>query len=63
MAIADYVGMFAVTTGIGADKKDAQFLAAHDDYSSILFKALALSLIHISRRAEWSAGRCIADAP
>ena len=37
----DYVGMFAVTTGIGADKKDAQFLAAHDDYSSILFKALA----------------------
>jgi 5-methyltetrahydrofolate--homocysteine methyltransferase len=38
---ADYVGAFAVTTGIGADKKDAQFLAAHDDYSSILFKALA----------------------
>jgi 5-methyltetrahydrofolate--homocysteine methyltransferase len=37
----DYVGAFAVTTGIGADKKDAQFLAAHDDYSSILFKALA----------------------
>ncbi|MGB4058581.1 MAG: methionine synthase [Burkholderiaceae bacterium] len=40
-ANADYVGAFAVTTGIGADKKDAQFLAAHDDYSSILFKALA----------------------
>ncbi|MBY0465985.1 MAG: dihydropteroate synthase [Burkholderiales bacterium] len=38
---ADYVGAFAVTTGIGADKRDAQFLAAHDDYSSILFKALA----------------------
>jgi 5-methyltetrahydrofolate--homocysteine methyltransferase len=37
----DYIGAFAVTTGIGADKKDAQFLAAHDDYSSILFKALA----------------------
>jgi 5-methyltetrahydrofolate--homocysteine methyltransferase len=37
----DYVGAFAVTTGIGADKKDAQFLAAHDDYSSILFKGLA----------------------
>jgi 5-methyltetrahydrofolate--homocysteine methyltransferase len=37
----DYVGAFAVTTGIGVDKKDAQFLAAHDDYSSILFKALA----------------------
>jgi len=38
---ADHVGVFAVTTGIGADKKDAQFLAAHDDYNSILFKALA----------------------
>ncbi len=39
--VRDYIGMFAVTTGIGADKKDAQFLAAHDDYASILFKALA----------------------
>ena len=37
----DHVGAFAVTTGIGADKKDAQFLAAHDDYSSIMLKALA----------------------
>ncbi len=38
---ADYVGLFAVTAGIGAEKKEAQFLAAHDDYSAILFKALA----------------------
>ena len=38
---ADYVGMFAVTAGIGAEKKEAQFLAAHDDYNAILFKALA----------------------
>ena len=38
---ADHVGAFAVTTGIGAEQKDAQFLAAHDDYNSILFKALA----------------------
>jgi 5-methyltetrahydrofolate--homocysteine methyltransferase len=37
----DHVGAFAVTTGIGAEHKDAQFLAAHDDYNSILFKALA----------------------
>ena len=37
----DYVGVFAVTAGIGADKKEAQFLAAHDDYNAILFKALA----------------------
>ncbi len=38
--VADYVGGFAVTTGIGEDEKIAQFKAAHDDYSSILFKAL-----------------------
>ncbi|MCB2017630.1 MAG: methionine synthase, partial [Hydrogenophaga sp.] len=38
---ADYVGVFAVTAGIGAEKKEQQFLAAHDDYSAILFKALA----------------------
>ncbi len=38
---ADYVGLFAVTAGIGAEKKEAQFLAAHDDYNAILFKALA----------------------
>jgi 5-methyltetrahydrofolate--homocysteine methyltransferase len=37
----DYVGLFAVTTGIGAEKKDKQFMAALDDYSAILFKALA----------------------
>jgi len=38
---ADYVGVFAVTAGIGAEKKEAQFLAAHDDYNAILFKSLA----------------------
>jgi 5-methyltetrahydrofolate--homocysteine methyltransferase len=37
----DYVGVFAVTAGMGAEKKEAQFLAAHDDYSAILFKSLA----------------------
>ena len=37
----DYVGVFAVTAGLGAEKKEQQFLAAHDDYSAILFKALA----------------------
>jgi 5-methyltetrahydrofolate--homocysteine methyltransferase len=37
----DYVGMFAVTTGLGAEKKEQQFMAAHDDYSAIMFKALA----------------------
>ena len=37
----DYVGLFAVTAGLGAEKKEQQFLAAHDDYNAILFKALA----------------------
>ncbi|TXK28589.1 methionine synthase [Ottowia sp. GY511] len=39
--VADYAGLFAVTAGIGADKKDKQFEAALDDYSGIMFKALA----------------------
>ena len=38
---ADYLGGFAVTAGIGAEKQEAVFAATHDDYSSILFKALA----------------------
>ncbi|MBU6436872.1 MAG: methionine synthase, partial [Betaproteobacteria bacterium] len=38
---ADYVGLFAVTAGLGVEKKEAQFLAEHDDYGAILFKALA----------------------
>jgi 5-methyltetrahydrofolate--homocysteine methyltransferase len=37
----DYVGAFAVTTGIGIDARVKQFEADHDDYSSILLKALA----------------------
>ena len=37
----DYVGLFAVTAGLGIDKKEQQFLADHDDYSSIMLKALA----------------------
>ncbi|WP_415797002.1 methionine synthase [Comamonas aquatilis] len=39
--IADYAGLFAVTAGIGAEKKDREFEAALDDYSGIMFKALA----------------------
>ncbi|WP_455278825.1 methionine synthase [Cupriavidus necator] len=39
--IADYVGMFAVTAGLGVEKKEAQFEADHDDYSAIMLKALA----------------------
>ena len=39
--IADYLGAFAVTAGIGIDDRVAAFEAAHDDYSAILLKALA----------------------
>ena len=39
--IADHIGLFAVTSGIGAEKKDKQFILDNDDYSSIMFKALA----------------------
>ncbi len=39
--VADYVGAFAVTAGIGIEKKLAEFAAQHDDYNAILLKALA----------------------
>ena len=39
--IQDYVGGFAVTAGQGEDERAEAFKASHDDYSSILFKALA----------------------
>ncbi|CAD1790435.1 methionine synthase [Xanthomonas euroxanthea] len=37
----DWIGAFAVTTGIGIDPHVARFEAAHDDYNAILLKALA----------------------
>ncbi|WP_407078739.1 methionine synthase [Xanthomonas sp. WHRI 10208] len=37
----DWIGGFAVTAGIGIDPHVARFEAAHDDYNSILLKALA----------------------
>jgi len=39
--VADYVGAFAVTTGHGVDEVVAEFAAAHDDYGSIMARALA----------------------
>ncbi|HYC29642.1 MAG TPA: vitamin B12 dependent-methionine synthase activation domain-containing protein, partial [Chitinophagaceae bacterium] len=37
----DYIGAFAVTAGAGIDKKLKEFEKNHDDYSSIMLKALA----------------------
>jgi 5-methyltetrahydrofolate--homocysteine methyltransferase len=37
----DYIGLFAVTAGLGMDKIEKRFIDAHDDYSGIMFKSLA----------------------
>jgi 5-methyltetrahydrofolate--homocysteine methyltransferase len=39
--LADYVGAFAVTTGIGEEAMATRFERANDDYSKIMVKALA----------------------
>jgi 5-methyltetrahydrofolate--homocysteine methyltransferase len=39
--VADYIGAFAVTAGIGIDARVAEFERAHDDYNSIMLKSLA----------------------
>ncbi|MCL2658681.1 MAG: methionine synthase [Betaproteobacteria bacterium] len=57
----DWIGGFAVTAGIGIEKKLEEFAKAHDDYSGIMLKALADRLaeafaeyLHAKvRRSEW----------
>jgi 5-methyltetrahydrofolate--homocysteine methyltransferase len=39
--LADHVGAFAVTAGLGSEAKVAEFKAALDDYSAILLESLA----------------------
>ncbi|WP_244609955.1 methionine synthase [Lampropedia puyangensis] len=39
--VKDYVGLFAVTAGLGVEKKEEEFRRSLDDYSGIMFKALA----------------------
>ena len=60
----DYLGAFAVSTGFGTDELAAKFDADHDDYNSIMVKALADRLaeafaesLHQTARAEWGFGR------
>ncbi len=38
--VADYVGAFAVTTGLGEEEAIAKYIPRHDDYSRIMAKAL-----------------------
>ncbi len=59
----DYLGAFAVTTGLGADKLVARFERDHDDYNAILVKALADRLaeafaeyLHEQARRDWGYG-------
>ena len=39
--VDDYIGLFAVTGGLGTEKITARFEAANDDFSGIMFKAIA----------------------
>jgi 5-methyltetrahydrofolate--homocysteine methyltransferase len=39
--VIDYLGLFAVTAGLGIEKKEAEFIQKQDDYSAIMFKSLA----------------------
>ncbi len=41
LKVPDYIGLFAVTAGLGAEKKEKYFQDDHDDYSSIMLKSLA----------------------
>ncbi|MEA5098047.1 MAG: methionine synthase, partial [Burkholderiaceae bacterium] len=43
--IADYIGLFAVTTGLGIEAQLEKFKQAHDDYSAIMLQALADRLV------------------
>jgi 5-methyltetrahydrofolate--homocysteine methyltransferase len=60
----DYLGAFAVTAGIGCDELAAHFDREHDDYNSIMTKALADRLaeafaewLHARVRREWGYGK------
>jgi 5-methyltetrahydrofolate--homocysteine methyltransferase len=61
---ADHIGAFAVTAGIGLDELCRRFDEDHDDYNSIMAKALADRLaeafaeyLHKRVREEWGYGR------
>ena len=61
---ADYVGAFVVTAGIGVPALCAKYEKDHDDYNSIMVKALADRLaeafaewLHKQVRLEWGYGK------
>ncbi|MDP7305543.1 MAG: vitamin B12 dependent-methionine synthase activation domain-containing protein, partial [Pirellulaceae bacterium] len=59
----DFLGAFAVTTGVGAADLCAKFDAENDDYNSIMIKALAdrlveafAEMLHRRARQDWGFG-------
>ena len=59
----DFLGAFAVSAGFGCDERAAQFDQDHDDYNSIMVKALADRLaeafaefVHQQARKDWGFG-------
>ena len=61
--LPDYIGGFAVTTGIGADELVRHFKAENDDYNAIMVSALADRLaeafaeyLHARARRDWGYG-------
>jgi 5-methyltetrahydrofolate--homocysteine methyltransferase len=62
--VADYLGAFAVTAGVGMEALVKGFKAAHDDYGAIMAEALAdrlaealAELVHERARHDWGYGR------
>jgi len=62
--LADYLGAFAVTAGLGLEPVVARFEKDHDDYNAIMAKALADRLaealaekLHERARKDWGYGR------
>ena len=62
-SLADHVGAFAVTAGIGVDELVRRYEAEHDDYRAIMVKALAdrlaeafAELLHQRARRAWGYG-------
>jgi 5-methyltetrahydrofolate--homocysteine methyltransferase len=60
----DYLGAFAVSTGFGCDELAAKYDKQHDDYNSIMTKALADRLaeafaefLHFRARCDWGYGK------
>jgi 5-methyltetrahydrofolate--homocysteine methyltransferase len=60
----DYLGAFAVTSGLGVDEKAKEFEAEHDDYQSIMIKAVGdrlaeafAEMLHKKSREQWGYGK------